>query len=324
MQHKTTELVWSYFNRIRNGASAPLRADIEPSALKTALPDVFLLEMAQDGAVRFRLAGTRVCSIMGRELRGEDFNLLWCRTDRHKMKLACEAVLVNRLPLMVASHAIGDDDAARERHCDMLLLPLFSRPHVCDRLFGSLVEVRSDGLRSEQFSLLKADRLEFLACAGENRKKAAGDDVAATTVAAPQFALGFAIPFFFIPTTSLALSSVLPHEVPAAAGLQNFLRTTSGAFATSIITTVWENTANGKRSLLAGGLVAPDRTIDALTAQGLTHDQALRQLEGMVQTQAVMLSTNQVFQATAAIFALAATIIWLAPRPKRMAAAGGH
>ncbi|MEW5683350.1 MAG: DHA2 family efflux MFS transporter permease subunit [Pseudomonadota bacterium] len=142
-------------------------------------------------------------------------------------------------------------------------------------------------------------------------------------IAAPQFALGFAIPFFFIPTTSLALSSVLPHEVPAAAGLQNFLRTTSGAFATSIITTVWENTANGKRSLLAGELVDPQRTIDAMTAQGLTHDQALHQVEGLVQQQAVMLSTNQVFQATAVVFALAASIIWLAPKPQKVAMGGG-
>lgn len=142
-------------------------------------------------------------------------------------------------------------------------------------------------------------------------------------IAAPQFALGFAIPFFFIPTTSLALSSVLPQEIPAAAGIQNFLRTTSGAFATSIITTVWENTSNAKRSLLAGELVDPQRTLDAMTAQGLTHDQALHQVEGMVQQQAVMLSTNQVFQATAVVFALAASIIWLAPKPAKVAMGGG-
>lgn len=143
-------------------------------------------------------------------------------------------------------------------------------------------------------------------------------------VAIPQFALGFAIPFFFIPTTSLALSSVLPHEVAAASGLQNFLRTTSGALATSIITTSWENTANAQRSVLAGELEDPQRTIDALTAQGLTHEQALRQLEGMVQNQAVMLSTNQIFLTTAAVFAVAALIIWLAPRPRATVMGGGH
>jgi len=144
-------------------------------------------------------------------------------------------------------------------------------------------------------------------------------------IAAPQFALGFAIPFFFIPTTSLALSSVLPHEVAAASGLQNFLRTTSGAFATSIITTSWENTASAKRSILAGELADPQRTLDVLTARGLTPQQALDQLEGMVQNQGVMLATNQIFLATSAVFAVAALIIWLAPKPaKPVTGGGGH
>ena len=142
-------------------------------------------------------------------------------------------------------------------------------------------------------------------------------------IAIPQFVLGFAMPFFFIPTTSLSLSSVLPEETAAAAGLQNFLRTTSAAFATSIMTTAWDNTATAKRDVLSGALPDPQRTLDTMTAQGLSPGQALRQLEGLVQTQAVMLSTNDMFLATAVIFALAASIIWLAPKPKRIAAPGG-
>ncbi len=142
-------------------------------------------------------------------------------------------------------------------------------------------------------------------------------------IALPQFVLGFAMPFFFIPTTALSLSSVLPEETAAASGLQNFLRTTGAAFATSIMTTAWENTATTKRSLMAGALPHPEQTLDTLTSRGFTLDQATRQLDGLVQTQAVMLSTNQMFLAAAGVFALAASIIWIAPRPKRMAGPGG-
>ena len=67
----------------------------------------------------------------------------------------------------------------------------------------------------------------------------------------------------------------------------------------------------------------PNASLDAMTAQGFSPDQALRQLEGLVQSQAVMLSTNQMYMATAVVFAVAATTIWLAPRPKRAAAPGG-
>jgi DHA2 family multidrug resistance protein len=142
-------------------------------------------------------------------------------------------------------------------------------------------------------------------------------------IALPQFVLGFAMPFFFIPTTSLSLSSVLPQETAAAAGLQNFLRTTSAAFATSIMTTAWDNTASAKRSLLVGGLDNAQQTLDGMTARGLSPDQALRQLENIVQVQAVMISTNAMFLVTAGVFAVAASIIWIAPKPRRVAAPGG-
>ncbi|MBX3485659.1 DHA2 family efflux MFS transporter permease subunit [Phenylobacterium sp.] len=142
-------------------------------------------------------------------------------------------------------------------------------------------------------------------------------------IAIPQFVLGFAMPFFFIPTTSLSLSSVLPEETAAAAGLQNFLRTTSAAFATSIMTTAWDNTSSAQRSILAGALPDPQRALDAMTARGLSPDQALHQLESLVQVQGVMISTNRMFLATAVVFAVAASVIWIAPKPTRAAPPGG-
>jgi DHA2 family multidrug resistance protein len=60
-----------------------------------------------------------------------------------------------------------------------------------------------------------------------------------------------------------------------------------------------------------------------MTSHGMSVAQSLRALENMVQTQAVMISTNQMFLGTAAVFALAASVIWLAPKPKRVAAPGG-
>lgn len=59
-------------------------------------------------------------------------------------------------------------------------------------------------------------------------------------IALPMF-MGFGLPFFFIPTTGLALASVEPHEMDNAAGLMNFLRTLSGAAAVSVVNTAWEN-----------------------------------------------------------------------------------
>ncbi|WP_237567457.1 DHA2 family efflux MFS transporter permease subunit [Phytobacter massiliensis] len=50
----------------------------------------------------------------------------------------------------------------------------------------------------------------------------ANTDMAFWDVALPLLVLGFALPFFFIPTTTLALASVEEREMDSAAGLMNF------------------------------------------------------------------------------------------------------
>jgi DHA2 family multidrug resistance protein len=142
------------------------------------------------------------------------------------------------------------------------------------------------------------------------------------TIALPFLAQGVAMPFYFIPVNQIALSSVLPSEMAAAAGLANFTRTISAAVATSIMTTMWDNAGSRLHSDLAGRL-APSGTLDALQSMGLTPEQALNQVDGMTQGQAVMLATNQMFLVAMVIFLIAACAVWLGPKPKLAGGAGG-
>lgn len=137
MRHRTTQDVFNYFNALRAGRAAPLRSEIDPSALKTALPDIFILEKKHDGVVRFRLAGTRICLILGRELRECAFAGIWDETVSHRMRLAADTVLANRSAVEIAVTAFDEDD--RPTSLEMLMLPLFSDEEHCDRIFGSLV-----------------------------------------------------------------------------------------------------------------------------------------------------------------------------------------
>jgi DHA2 family multidrug resistance protein len=136
-------------------------------------------------------------------------------------------------------------------------------------------------------------------------------------IALPFLAQGFAMPFYFVSITSITLSSVEPRETASAAGLSNFLRTSSAAFATSIMTTAWENTATAKRAEMVGHLNNLSATTSALTAHGLTPEQAMGQVDRLVQVEATMLATNQMFLVMAVIFLFAASVIWLAPRSRR-------
>lgn len=125
-------------------------------------------------------------------------------------------------------------------------------------------------------------------------------------ISLPMLLQGIGMPFFFIPSTALALSSVNEDETASAAGLMSFLRTLAGAFATSIVTTSWENDASVFRSEIVSNL-KPD------------HGLELPVLDHLVQSQAVVLSTNHIFVVSAGIFIIAAFSIWLAPKPTRVA-----
>jgi DHA2 family multidrug resistance protein len=142
----------------------------------------------------------------------------------------------------------------------------------------------------------------------------------------PQLIQGFAIPLFFIPLTIVALSAVEPRETTSAAGLLTFMRSTAAAFATSITTTQWEDVGVARRVDLAGALNGGAAVLNTMTQAGSTAAQALRELDSLVQTQAVMLATDRVFFVSSFVFMLAAGAIWLAPRAKRTgnAAAAAH
>lgn len=132
-------------------------------------------------------------------------------------------------------------------------------------------------------------------------------------VAEPLLIMGIGMPFLFIPLTSLALSSVDPKDMAGAAGLMNFSRTLTGAFAVSVITTQWENGATHNRAELAG----------AIHLESLPAGSDTSLLDHLVQSQAVMLATNHTFLAVTALFALAGAVVWLAPKPVRAAATVG-
>jgi DHA2 family multidrug resistance protein len=142
-------------------------------------------------------------------------------------------------------------------------------------------------------------------------------DVSFWQIAVTFFVQGLSIPFFFMSSVMLSLASVRPEETASAAGLSNFVRTLGAAFATSVMTTVWENTATAKRSELVGRLNDAPGALSTMTSGGLPHDQATLNLDQLVQVQATMLSTNEVMYCLTWIFLLVVAIIWFAPKPPR-------
>ncbi|MGR4867365.1 DHA2 family efflux MFS transporter permease subunit [Variovorax sp. LARHSF232] len=153
-----------------------------------------------------------------------------------------------------------------------------------------------------------------------------------TTIMIPTVVQGIAMAFFFIPLVTITLSGLSPDRIPAASGLSNFLRITGGAIGTSVTTTLWENRATLHHAQLVEsvnlGNGAATSAISGLGASGFSADQVLAQLNRMVDQQAFMLATSDIFYASAVLFIMLIPLVWLA-RPQRGAAgadaaAGAH
>jgi len=154
----------------------------------------------------------------------------------------------------------------------------------------------------------------------------ADTDMTYWQISAPLMLMGLGLPFFFVPVTALALGNVEEHETASAAGLMNFLRTLSGAFATSIVQTAWDDKTTYMHAELSGLADASGEVTKSLLHSGVSMEYVRLFLDHITQSQAVMLATNHLMGAMAICFALGAFVIWLAPRPARAIALGegGH
>ncbi|MFV8192063.1 DHA2 family efflux MFS transporter permease subunit [Acinetobacter soli] len=133
----------------------------------------------------------------------------------------------------------------------------------------------------------------------------------------PQILQGFAVPFFFVPLSNLALAAVEPHEIASAAGLMNFLRTMAGAIGASIAVTLWDDHAIVSRSELVSKL-QPQEVQNTLTQNGFSTETALGTISNLVDKESITLATDHVFLVFSLVFLVAGLIIWLSPKPKHM------
>lgn len=122
MRHKNTLEMYRYWNELRAGKSAPLRSQIAPAALADILPAVMLLESGANGDAVFRLAGTRVCAIAGRELRGDLLAGLFDEIDRKTVRSLIRSV--ERDHSVALLDALGAGGSGRTVTFELAFLPL--------------------------------------------------------------------------------------------------------------------------------------------------------------------------------------------------------
>ncbi|MGD9913625.1 MAG: PAS domain-containing protein [Hyphomicrobiaceae bacterium] len=122
MKQDSSIALFRYWNRLREGRAAPRRVDIEPADIKTLLADTFILERDTRGGAVFRLAGTRLCAIYGRELKGFSFPSLWREKDRRLIARIAEGVFMQKSVSVMTFTATST--GGRTHNFEVLILPL--------------------------------------------------------------------------------------------------------------------------------------------------------------------------------------------------------
>lgn len=139
MKHASTRALYAYWNERRGTRPAPERADIDPAELRHELGDIFMLAVDFVDQPRFRLAGTRVCALFCREIKGEAFSTLWDEAGRK---------MIDDLMTVVTNEQVGAVAGLTGRAADgatvdleMLLLPLAHTGHARIRALGVLAPI---------------------------------------------------------------------------------------------------------------------------------------------------------------------------------------
>jgi len=152
----------------------------------------------------------------------------------------------------------------------------------------------------------------------------ATSDMSYWVICVPLFFMGIGMPMYYVPLTGLAMGSVNEEETASAAGLMNFVRTLSGAFATSLVTTSWQNRGIRAHAELSN-VVVNGNPLGQLSP-GIDPQIGREMLNNLVNGQSLMLATNCLMMVMAAIFIIAAVSIVIAPKAARAvdAASVGH
>lgn len=136
--------------------------------------------------------------------------------------------------------------------------------------------------------------------------------------------MGIGVALFFMPTTSILLSSLSPKEIADGSGLATFLRVLGGSFASSLTTWIWQRREIMHHAQLTENITPYSATTqDYLARLGGMTQSTMAQLDKLVESQAYMLSTVDYFTMLGWMFLSLILIIFLAKPPFSAQGGGG-
>jgi hypothetical protein len=139
MKHAASRALYAHWQEKRGARPAPERTEIDPGAIRGVLADAFILALDRGAGHPVRLAGTRICALFGREIKGEPFLDFWA-SNRATME-GLLSILRDECTGTVAG-AAAQNASGESVELELLLLPLSMQRPIFARAIGVLAPLR--------------------------------------------------------------------------------------------------------------------------------------------------------------------------------------
>jgi DHA2 family multidrug resistance protein len=135
----------------------------------------------------------------------------------------------------------------------------------------------------------------------------------------PALVQGIAMGIFFVALLTIALDRIPPEKIPAASGLNNFLRIVASGFATSLTTTYWDRREAFHQSRLVESLSVFDPALRDVTSSikslGFSDQSAAASVLHEVVNQGYLLSSLDLFYFFGWTTLILIVACWVVRRP---------
>ena len=158
LKHPSNDEFYAYWDKARGTSSAPDRSDLAPEPVRHLLGDIFVLGYDPAAGYPFRVAGTRICAQLGRDVKGESFSALFTGAAHREIEDLLGIVAEESMPTVAGVTAATSEGGLM--HFELLLLPFGRRAHTPLSLTGQMVSLTEAPGTLSRFGLTSWRHLE--------------------------------------------------------------------------------------------------------------------------------------------------------------------
>jgi len=135
MKHPSSQQFFAYWDEVRGSEAAPARSAFEPGPVRHLLGDSFVLAYEHVSGFPFRVAGTRLCALLGCDVKGKRFDQLWRADSRKEVEDLIGVAVEEQIGAVAGATAMVN---GMPLFLEMLLLPFANHPHTLPSVTGIL------------------------------------------------------------------------------------------------------------------------------------------------------------------------------------------